>query len=480
MTEMSNIAKLRAGIFSLVITVGLTGLIPLPAASAPDVSGTDSMKLQRAVSLNDYRPKMARLRMPFIANEGQIGAKQVRYYAKTFGGTLFVTERGEMVYALPYRGSDKKKSGDRILREYLTGAAAIKLQALDPSPTRVSYFIGDRTRWRSNIATYNELSLGEVYAGIHLKLRAYGKNVEKIFTVDPGTTPEAIRVQLEGASNLEVNAAGELVAHTDLGPVTFSKPVAFQEIAGKRRSVAVAYHTNKNSYGFSVGQYDPRIPLVIDPLLAATFLGAELLEEAYDVVLDGSGYVYVTGWTSSLEFPVTGSNPTDPDSGSTDAFVSKLDSGLDNLVASTYLGGTSDSKAYGIGLGPSNSVYVTGKTKATDFPTFGDVYDDDKAEGSWDVFVTRLSTSSLGLVASTYLDTGQNDTTGEDVGKAVVHDSTNGFVFVCGYTASSDFPGVAGGGGELRLYLCHEGRICSPAGRGSVQLSRSGIDVSGR
>jgi len=47
-----------------------------------------------------FAQKTQKLQMPFIANKGRVD-EQVRFYAKTFGGTVFVTKDGEIVYALP-------------------------------------------------------------------------------------------------------------------------------------------------------------------------------------------------------------------------------------------------------------------------------------------------------------------------------------------------------------------------------------------
>jgi hypothetical protein len=102
--------------------------------------------------------------------------------------------------------------------------------------------------------------MGEVYEGIDLSLKAHGNNVEKLFTVKPGADPEQIRISLSGVKEcgmqnaecgiieepksktqnqkLQINHDGELVAETELGPVKFTKPVAYQEIDGKRVEVA--------------------------------------------------------------------------------------------------------------------------------------------------------------------------------------------------------------------------------------------------
>ena len=433
-----------------LVAIAIMLLIPLNAVAFPDGSVKASSKPQPVAALNGYRTKMARLRIPFIANEGQVSAKHVKYYATTFSGTLYVTERGEMVYALPHRRADKEMPAGWVLKESLIGNAAVTLQALDPSSTRVNYFVGDRTRWRSNIATYNELSLGQVYVGIGLKLRAYGKNVEKIFTVHPGKAPETIRIKMEGALGLDVNMAGELVVHTGLGPVTFSKPVAFQEIDGLRRPVPVAYRIQEKGYGFAVGAYDKNAPLIIDPLIGSTFLGGSSSDflagtNSSDpdigkgLVVADDGSIYVTGYTYSTDFPATppeGYLNADPSGTNADAFVCKFNSTLTSLDVSTYLGGTSNDYAYGIALDPAGAVYVTGKTGGS-FPIAGTTVQTTYGGGSADVFVAKLTSNLSDLSTSTYLGHTQ-----EDVGNAltVFNNSGTYYVYVTGFTKSQSFP----------------------------------------
>jgi len=53
----------------------------------------------------EFARKTKKLQIPFIANNGQVD-EQVRFYAKTFGGTVFVTKNGEIVYSLPNNSSD--------------------------------------------------------------------------------------------------------------------------------------------------------------------------------------------------------------------------------------------------------------------------------------------------------------------------------------------------------------------------------------
>ena len=69
--------------------------------------------------------------------------------------------------------------------------------------------------------------------------------MEKLFTVRPDANHEAIKIRIEGAQGLTVNETGELVVKTELGPVKFTKPIAYQEINDKRVDVAVEYSIQK-------------------------------------------------------------------------------------------------------------------------------------------------------------------------------------------------------------------------------------------
>ena len=60
------------------------------------------------------------LQMPFIANEGQVD-EQVKYYAKTFSGTVYVTRDGDILYALPKYEKEVKDGRTPISGEDLTG-----------------------------------------------------------------------------------------------------------------------------------------------------------------------------------------------------------------------------------------------------------------------------------------------------------------------------------------------------------------------
>ncbi|KKS28067.1 MAG: cell surface glycoprotein (S-layer protein) [Parcubacteria group bacterium GW2011_GWC2_42_11] len=479
----------------------------------------------------EFKQKTARIHMPFIANNGQVD-EQVKFYAKTFGGTVFVTKEGEIVYSLPgnssglgVRGSENQEARcmiqdtrnmsnitDRVscilhhesnipycancllaclanhtgrdtqgvaIKEMLVGGRVQEITGNEKAVTKVSYFKGnDPSKWKTNISTYDSVNLGEIYDGIELKLKAYGNNVEKLFCINPGADPG-----LNGIRSLKVNKEGLLEAETELGTVKFTKPVSYQEISGKRVEVDVEYKveslqlkdentkcetrnpklktrnskpktlnsklstTNCNlttdncslNYGFKVAFYDKTKDLIIDPLLASTYLGGSSSDYGYSLTLDTSGDVYVTGNTSSSDFPTTsGAYDTSYNSVDEDVFVSKLDGGLSSLLASTYLGGSGDDYGISLALDTSGDVYVTGETGSTDFPTTSGAYDA-SYNGSWDVFVSKLDSGLTSLLASTYLGGSSSD-----YGYSLTLDDTSGHVYVTGWTWSSDFPTTSG------------------------------------
>ena len=174
-----------------------------------------------------------------------------------------------------------------------------------------------------------------------------------------------------------------------------------------------------------------------DSLVYSTYLGGSGYEYGYGIAVDSSGSAYVTGSTSSHDFPTL--NPyQSANAGGSDAFVAKINttqSGDDSLVYSTYLGGSGYEYGYGIAVDSSGSAYVTGSTSSHDFPTLNP-YQSANAGGS-DAFVAKIDTTKSGdqsLVYSTYVGG-----SGWDQGRGVAVDSS-GSAYVTGHTQSGDFP----------------------------------------
>ena len=332
-----------------------------------------------AAASSETSPALQKMSVPFVENQGQIDPL-VSHYAQTMAGTLFVTRAGDLVLPLP-----QDKGGEtRFLIERFQGATIGKPMGVDPSTARVSYFIGnDPTGWHSNLPTFDTLQLNALYPGITGELRAFGGSVEKLFELAAGADPGLLQIEIAGADRLAIDANGGLTAQVGDSRIRYSAPVAFQQIGERRVDVEVAYRLDGNRYGFTLGQYDERYPLVIDPVLQATYLGGSASEQAWDVAVHPAGdYVYVTGMTTSADFPGAVPPPSDPEQpdlstfsgGSaegTDAYIARLDASLTDAtpMSVAYLGGSADETGRGITVTETGRVFVTGYTSSTAFPS---------------------------------------------------------------------------------------------------------------
>jgi len=183
-------------------------------------------------------------------------------------------------------------------------------------------------------------------------------------------------------------------------------------------------------------------------LVYSTYLGGsgDDFNEGFAIAVDAQGNAYVTGSTTSPNFPTTsGAFQTIFGGCGTcffpvaDAFVAKVNtlaSGFASLVYSTFLGGSDDDGGSGIAVDAAGNAYVTGSTASADFPTVGAFQPG--FGGSFDAFVTKLNATGTALVYSTFLGGGD-----DDFGSGIAVDAA-GNAYMTGSTASADFPVTVG------------------------------------
>jgi len=248
------------------------------------------------------------------------------------------------------------------------------------------------------------------------------------------------------AYGVAVNSSGEAYVAGVTGSVNFPvKSAAQPTLAGE----ANAFVSKLNSSGSG--------------LVYSTFIGGSGSDAAAAIAIDASGNAYITGNTSSTNFPTTAGVFQPAYDGSTDAFVAEIAPSGSKLVYSSYLGGTAADFGQGIAVSSSGNAYVTGSTESFDFPTVtplqvgNDGCTTINEEGETvetcnsAVFVAEVNATASALVYSTYLGGSGNNS-----GQAIVVDS-GGNAFVTGSTSSSDFPtqsawqSESGGGSDAFL-----------------------------
>jgi hypothetical protein len=383
--------------------------------------------------------KLTTLERGWVKNEGQWDERTL-FSAPGYFGTTWITKDGQLVHV-----AVKGKESWVISERWVGG----KVQAITPEeelPTKVSFFVGnDPSKHRSNLPTYRYVSLGEVWSGIEVKLKATQKTVEKLFYVKPGADPSKIVVEVDGAKGLRLSKDGEIIIQTGLGELKLSKPIAWQEKDGKKLPVEVSYKLiGKNRYSFVVAKADPSLPIVIDPILQATYLGENGRDEAYAIAIHPqTGEVYVAGYTESTKFPKTTGGAQANYGGSVfgDAFVARLNKELTQILQSTYLGGSDSDSAGALVIHPkTGEVYVAGSTLSKNFPNTTGGAQAVYGGGYYDAFVVRLNKELTQILQSTYLGG-----SGSDSALALAIHPTTGEVYMAGETKSTDFPKTDGG-----------------------------------
>jgi hypothetical protein len=143
-------------------------------------------------------------------------------------------------------------------------------------------------------------------------------------------------------------------------------------------------------------------------LVFSTYLGGSSDDSGMGIAVDADGNAYVTGYTTSPNFPTT-AGAFQPDFGGVaGTFVTKLNPTGTVLVYSTYLGGSGSDVGSGIAVDAAGNAYVTGTARSSDFPTTAGAFQVTSG-GLSDAFVTKLDPSGSALVYSTYLGGGDYD-----------------------------------------------------------------------
>ncbi len=314
-------------------------------------------------------------------------------------------------------------------------------------PGKINYLIGsDSAQWRTGVATFGRVRVGRLYPGVNLVYYGNQQQLEYDFTVAPGADPDAIKIRFDGVDQISVGARGELILAVGRGEILQPAPVIYQTVDGTRKTIGGGYRLiDAHTVAFTIGKYDPGLPLVIDPILSfSTYFGGASSETAWAVAVDTNGLIYIAGQTLSQQFSFPpGVFQTNYQGGSQvgDAFVAKFDNQGSNLIYLTYLGGSADDAAYSIAVDGKGNAYIAGATESANFPVRNGISTNIGGTANprlglypADAFVAEFDSSGSNLVYSTYLGG-----VGTDAAYGIALDSSND-AYVTGFTYSTNFP----------------------------------------
>ena len=295
-------------------------------------------------------------------------------------------------------------------------------------------------------STYLGGNLGDVGSGIAVDAsgNAYVTGVTGSTNFP---TANALQSTLGGSQNAfvtKINASGSaLVYSTYLGGSGSNGDVGFGIVVDASGNAYVTGGTSSRNFptanalqstlGGSSNAFVTKINASGSALVYSTYLGGGGVDHGYGIAVDASGNAYVSGFTSSTNFPTANALQSTL-GGSQNAFVTKINASGSALVYSTYLGGSAFDFGTDIAVDASGSVYVTGYSLSTNFPTSN--APQPTLAGRSNAFVTKISASGTALVYSTYL--GGSGSNG-DFGYGIAVDAS-GNAYVTGGTDSTDFP----------------------------------------
>ncbi|MBL8214413.1 MAG: SBBP repeat-containing protein [Bryobacterales bacterium] len=290
---------------------------------------------------------------------------------------------------------------------------------------------------------YGRVRYASLYPGIDLVFYGSRTRPEFDFLLAPHADPRQIRIRVRGAGKMRVQPDGELAIALRGATVRLGAPIVYQPCLSGVCPVSGRYRvTGKDLLSFDIGSYDPGLPLVIDPTLSASYLGGSGTDLISGVAVDSTGNVYVTGYTTSVNFSNSqGSYKNTLTPGDSDAFVVKLNPFLTSVLYATYLGGPFADYGRAIAVDSGGAAYITGSTVGR-WPVTAGAFRPQSA-ASPAIFLAKLNAQGNGLTYSTYLD-------GAGAGQAIAV-NTQGQAFVAGWTYTATFTTTVGA--YQRTYL---------------------------
>lgn len=274
---------------------------------------------------------------------------------------------------------------------------------------------------------YQKIIFKNIYSGIDWVIYTTEEGGLKYdFIVQPGADPSVIKMKFTHQEELYLDEKGNLIHGNRLGSFTEKAPVSFQE----DKSIATQFVLNDNTLSFAIENYDPNLPLTIDPARVwGTYYGGGSGATGFFCNTDASGNVYLTGHTNSTNDIASGGyqNIHGGAGLNSDAFLVKFNSsGVRQW--STYLGGNGDDYGFSCVIDGSGYVYLSGETESTNNIASGG--HQNTIGGSRDAFLVKFDSSGIFQWGTYYGDSSYERHYSSTV-------DNNGDVYMLGSTESS-------------------------------------------
>jgi hypothetical protein len=433
----------------------------------------------------------------FTENKGQWNGN-VLFKAHLDGGSLFLEKN-----CFTYNFYEKEKMrglhasaealsiGERRVMEHSfrvtlkNSLVPEAIEALHKSSNYSNFFIGNNPgRWASMVYDYSTVYYKNIYPGIDLEVNGKENSLKYNFIVHPGADAQNICLRYDGITGIK-EERGSLKITTPLTTIIEETPYAYQDENGRQKAVGCHFILKGSELRFSVDEnYNPALPLVIDPLLVFCSYSGSLADNfGMTATYDNQGNFYAGGTVFDQGYPTTiGAYDTTYNgpvqAGRTDIVITKYNSTGSNLIYSTYIGGASGTEIVSsIIVNANNELMLLGATGSTDFPVSATAFDNSFNGGTYlnyasngteyangtDLYLAKLSADGSQLLASTLVGGSANDGVNSspslaynygDFYRGEIQTDAAGNFYAASCTYSSDFPATGGAfqtvpGGQL-------------------------------
>jgi hypothetical protein len=352
-----------------------------------------------------------------------------------------------------------------VIRHSFSNAKTSSVKGIDPLRHYSNYILGkDKAKWATGCRNFTKIVYKDIKEGVDLLFFLSPEGLRYELSLSSISQEVILLTQLKDMLPFMIPRSKECNGLKNLKSQGFTTPssLIFSTLMGSSRDDDFAYDMTLDSAGNSyvAGEtYSIDFPVSngsiqksnkkegdgvifkLNPegtdLLFSTFLGGSGTDYVKSIEVASDGSIYVTGSTTSSDFPATPNAYRNKSSGKNDVFVAKLNFSATSLIYATYLGGSDADYPYGIAVDSFGNAYISGTTASSDFPISMNAYRS-KYHGNYDAFVSKINPTGSILLYSLIIS-GSN----YDYGRGIVLDKFFN-AYVTGSTGSYNFPVTSG------------------------------------
>lgn len=467
------------------ISIAAGGKDPVHKTSTPALSFTEN---KGQVCNQNYKPR------PDVLFSGTDG--QLVFHLKDDGVSYQMSRVDKWKELEGDRFDKEKKVPDKITTYRLDinwpNANKAHIVKGDEQDGFANYYLAQCPNGVLNVKNYGEVTYRNIYNGIDLKWYRKDGRLEYDYIVAPGGNYKQIQLEFKGAEGLRIDEKGRLIVKTPLANIIEEAPVVMQN----GRVLTSKWHIDGSIVNFEIKGVNPLQTFVIDPAVRvwATYYTV-FNDYANSVVVDGSGDVYMCGFSSDYVglggngvFIATNGSHQSVNSGQFDAFLAKFNNAGTRLWATYYGGDRDEQGASSCSVDNSGNVFICGLTQSTVAISTGGSHQPVKGAGttaSYDAYLVKFNTSGVRQWGTYY-----GGTANEGGSSCAVDASGN--VYMCGSSSTSSGTIIAtalshqpsyGGSTDAYLVKFNSGGVRQWAtyygGSGSDAANSCAVDASG-